>query len=127
MALSLVLLIFGFLSRSVKLFKPFSKAVQVYFRRPISKRTQRVLVWLLGSPKADSTSGPTIYEPNLGCNRYRNVLRQPCAAVFLSFRITTDLVGSTLAEVIISICDVLVLGQRLIVFVSVCRYTGYLC
>lgn len=83
-------------------------AVHVYFRRPISKAAQQVLRWLLGSRKVDMASGQTRYEPGHIC--YSKVLRQPLTAVFLSFRITADLVGSMLAEVRFSSRAVIMLG-----------------
>lgn len=102
-AFSLLLLIYGFISRSDKLFKPISKAIHVHIRRPISKVSQRVLVRLLGSSKADMTSGPANYGSSPRGVGYLKALRQPCVAGFLSFRITADLVGSMLAEVKLSL------------------------
>lgn len=99
MVMSLVLLIFGFVSRSVKLFEPLSTTLRVYFRRPVSKSAQRVLAYLSGSPTIEIASGSTRYDSVSGHHSYLKVLRQPCAAVFLSFRITADLIGSMLAEV----------------------------
>lgn len=107
MALSLVLLIFGFVSRSIALFRPLTMAVHVYLRRPVSKRARQVLVWLLGSPKVDMASGQTKYQS--GHTYYLKFLGQPLRAVFLSFRITADLVGSMLAEVRFSIRAVILL------------------
>lgn len=99
MVLSLVLLLFGFLSRSVKLFQPLSKAIHVYFRQPVSKFAQRVLVCLLVSRKTATSSSPMTRHTTSGTKVYMKVFRQPCVAVFLSFRITADLMGSMLAEV----------------------------
>lgn len=83
-------------------------AVHVYFRRPISKAAQQIFKWLLGSRKVDMASCQTRYEP--GQIYYSKVLRQPLMAVFLSFRITADLVGSMLAEVRFCIPAVIMLG-----------------
>lgn len=99
MVLSLVLLIFGFVSRSFKLFNFLSMAVHVYLRRPISKRAQQVFMWLLGSPKTETVSDPMTPESISGHNLYPKVLHHPFEAIFLSFRITSDLIGSMLAEV----------------------------
>lgn len=115
MVLSLVLLIFGFVSRSVKLFEPLYKTVHVYIRRPMSKRAQQVFIWLFESPKADLALATTRHELSSGSNIYLRVLRHPCAAGLLSFRITTDLIGSMLAEVSGSLRAVLPFGKELIV------------
>lgn len=111
MVLSLFLLIFGFVSRSVKLFQPLSMAVHVYFRRPISMRAQQILIFLLGLTKTDTTLGTTRHEPIYGRDVYLNVLRQPCEAMFLSFRVTTDLIGSMLAEVRSSVRGIAEFGK----------------
>lgn len=64
--LSLVLLIFGFVSRSVKMFNFFPMVVHVYLRRPISKQAQQVFMWLLGSPKTKTASDPVTHESMSG-------------------------------------------------------------
>lgn len=114
MILALLLLSFGFVSRSIKLFKPLSMAFHMYLRRPFSKRAQQGLMWILGLPKEDTTLGST--RPGSGSNgkSYFKVLRQPCVAVFLSLRITADLLGSMLAEVRSPLRAVFVFGSRLI-------------
>lgn len=99
MLMSLVLLIFGFVSRSIKIFEVLSTTLHVYFRRPISKWAQQVLACLSGPPKTETVLGSTRNESSSGHHSCLMVLRHPCAAVFLSFRITTDLIGSMLAEV----------------------------
>lgn len=119
MVMSLVLLTFGSVSRSVKLFETLSTTLRVYFRRPVSKLAQRVLVCLSGSLKAETALGSTENESIWGHHSYLKVLRQPCVAAFLSFRITADLIGSMLAEVrrsflrtIYAICRALIVYNR---------------
>lgn len=115
MVVSLVLLIFGFVSRSVKLFNFLSMAVHIYLRRPISKRALQVFMWLLGSPKTETASDTMTPESKSGHNPYLKVLHHPFTAIFLSFRITSDLIGSMLAEVRSSLPAVLMFGKVLTV------------
>lgn len=115
MVMSLVLLIFGFVSRSVKLFEPLSKSLHFYIHRPFSRWGQQVLVWLSESPKTEMALGSSRDESSSGHHSYLKVFRHPCAAVFLTFRITTDLIGSMLAEVRSSIRTILVVLRELTV------------
>lgn len=115
MVVSLILLIVGFVSRSVKLFNCLSMAVHIYLRRPISKRAQQVFMWLLGLSKTETASDPMTSESMPGNSLYLKVLHQPFEAIFLSFRITSDLIGSMLAEVRNSLHTVLISGKGLTV------------
>lgn len=126
MVVSLILLIVGFVSRSVKLFNFLSMAVHIYLRRPISKRAQQVFTWLLGLSKTETASDPMTSESMPRNSLYLKVLHHPFEAMFLSFRITSDLIGSMLAEVRSPPHTVLIFYRADGIF-PVCRSTGYWC
>lgn len=89
MVFSVVQLVFGFGTRSVKLFHPLSRTIRIGIRRPLSDRLKKLLLKLSRSRSS---------------NEHREILKtklvlKPALAVFFSCRITADMFSSTLFEV----------------------------
>ncbi|KAK2762038.1 hypothetical protein CKAH01_16235 [Colletotrichum kahawae] len=91
MTMSVILLIFGFVSRSFKLFQPLSTAFRVQVRRPTSRLAQRTLQRLGGSNSGVSPS----WRDKLKLR----VVTRPALATFLMVRLSCDLFSSTIFEV----------------------------
>ncbi|KAL3295299.1 hypothetical protein RB213_005373 [Colletotrichum asianum] len=91
MAMSVILLIFGFVSRSFKLFRPLSIAFRVQIRSPISRLAQKTLL-RLGEPRSTISLG---WRDRLKMS----IVTRPALATFLMVRLSCDLFGSTIFEV----------------------------
>lgn len=88
MIVSIVLLVFGFASRSIRIFKSASFTVHMAIRQPISIFAQTCLLKLAG------------HSSRLSAQRSRRVLVvNPCLATFLMLKLNFDLFSSMLAEV----------------------------
>lgn len=90
MAISVILLIFGFVSRSFKLFRPLSTAFRVQMRSPISRLAQKPLL-RLGEPRSTISLG---WRDRLKMS----IVTRTASATFLMVRLSCDLFGSTIFE-----------------------------
>lgn len=86
---SIVMLIFGFVTRSVKLFGPLSRLYGSFVREPLSSSGQELLRRI-----ARRQSKRDAGLPN-------DIFTRLALAVFITMRLTADLAGSMLAEVTI--------------------------
>lgn len=91
MAMSVILLIFGFVSRSFKLFQPLSTAFRIQIRSPISRLAQRTLQ-RLGEPSSGVSLG---WKDRLKLS----IVTRPALATFLMVRLSCDLFSSAIFEV----------------------------
>ncbi|KAF6827571.1 hypothetical protein CPLU01_09040 [Colletotrichum plurivorum] len=89
MVFSVVQLIFGFGTRSVKLFPTLSRTIQTGIRRPLSDRLKKLLLNL--SRSRSSNEHHKMLKTKL--------ILKPALAVFFACRITADMFSSTLFEV----------------------------
>lgn len=89
MIFTLTLLAFGFVTRSVKLFRPLSKGVEGGLRNPLSNTARRGILKLASLQ----------IRPPLVHKLWLDLVVTPLVAVFLMLRLTIDLFSSVLCEV----------------------------
>lgn len=89
MVFSVILLISGFLTRCVKLFRPLSTAFRLRIRQPLSCWTRGVLR-RLGQSKTPPSRGEVLKS---------RLVTKPASAVFLMARLNCDLFSSMFFEV----------------------------
>ncbi|KAK1999796.1 hypothetical protein LX36DRAFT_655132 [Colletotrichum falcatum] len=92
MVMSVILLVFGFVSRSFKLFRPLSIAFRAHMRTPISRFMQRIITKQLGERRSGAS-------PRWRREVKLRVITRPAVATFLMVRLSCDLFGSTVFEV----------------------------
>ncbi|KAK8052418.1 hypothetical protein PG993_003803, partial [Apiospora rasikravindrae] len=86
---SVFMLLFGFTSRSVKLFGLLSRSFSMFVREPLSELGREIL-------RKGARHRPKRYT-----DFWDDIFMRPALAVFITTRITTNLAGSMLAEAII--------------------------
>lgn len=89
MILSVILLVFGFITRSIRLFRPLSTAFRLRIRQPLSGWSRRSLRRLGPSGTPRSRFGVII----------SNIITKQALALFLMARLSCDLFSSMLFEV----------------------------
>ncbi|KAF0320785.1 hypothetical protein GQ607_012019, partial [Colletotrichum asianum] len=89
MVLSVFLLIFGFVTRSIKLFRPFSATLRTRLRQPIGDWSKKRL---------KSLARPRSSHAQLELLRI-NLVFKPVLSVFFMLRLSFDLYSSTMFEV----------------------------
>ncbi|KAK7926715.1 hypothetical protein PG985_003713 [Apiospora marii] len=92
---SMVLVVFGFTTRLVKLFGPLEMSFNMYIREPLSKLGRTCLRHIAAR------------QPTCATELWEVVVLQPALAVFLMLRLAADLAGSMLAEVYWLFCVVI--------------------
>ena len=93
MIFSVCLLAYGYCTRSIKLYKPWSRAIHSCIRDPLSQLYRNTLF------KAAKWGDASTSSVQLGKNLFTRLISVPALAFFLSIRVLLDLATSTLAEV----------------------------
>jgi hypothetical protein len=100
MIMTVILLVIGFTSRCIKLFRPLSTLVSKYVRRPLRQSFWKMLHKLLYLSNQTHTGHPAGTVPKSIRHRLLHLLvTVPVLSVFLTLRFFADLLSSMLAEV----------------------------
>ncbi|OTA64235.1 hypothetical protein K449DRAFT_464141 [Hypoxylon sp. EC38] len=98
MIISIILLAFGFFTRSTKIFKPLSSFTNIKLRRPLSHHYQKFLVRLISfieeKKQTDDQNSSALRKTNI----LRILLLWPSLALLVFFRLIADFFSSMLVE-----------------------------
>jgi hypothetical protein len=96
---SIVLLVFTFLTRTVKLFEPLSGLASRFLTRPISRLLHRSLLWLSRFQDWDPDLARVKCRPTVRQKLIFRLITLPVLALLLMLRLQVDLFSSMLSEV----------------------------
>ncbi|KAH6637168.1 hypothetical protein F5144DRAFT_208057 [Chaetomium tenue] len=101
---SITLLIFTFVTRTIKLFNPLSALASRFLTRPVSRLLHRTLLWLSRSQRRDPDLSQAAWPTLLRQKLLFRLVTRPVLALLLMLRLQVDLFSSMLSELFWLMC-----------------------